>query len=59
MVSFTASSYTVNESGSQVEVCVELSGEAELAQPVQMRVTSFDGTATGSFVVMSVIIIRD
>ena len=59
MVSFTASSYMVNESDSQVEVCVELSGEAELAQPVQMRVTSFDGTATGSFEVMSVIIIRD
>ena len=59
MVSFTASSYTVNESGSQVEVCVELSGQTELAQPVQMRVTSFDGTATGSFVVMSVINIRD
>ena len=51
MVKFTASSYTVNEGASQVEVCVELSGQAELARAVQMRVTSNGGTATGSRVV--------
>ena len=54
MVKFTASSYTVNEGASQVEICTELSGQAELARPIQMRVTSNDGTATGSFVVKSI-----
>ena len=48
MVRFTASSYTVVEGTSQVQVCVELSGRAELARPVQIRVTSSDGTATGN-----------
>ena len=47
MVRFTALSYTVNEGASKVEVCVELSGQVELARPVQMRVKSNDGTATG------------
>ena len=51
MIKFTASSYTVNEGARQVEVCVELSGQAELARPIQMRVTSNDGTATGSLAV--------
>ena len=46
-VRFTALSYTVNEGASKVEVCVELLGQVELARPVQMRVTSNDGTATG------------
>ena len=46
MVRFTAFSYTVNEGASKVEVCVELLGQMELARPVQIRVTSNDGTAT-------------
>ena len=51
MVGFNASSYTVDEDANLVKVCVELSGMAELAQPVQMRVTSSkDGTATGNYV---------
>ena len=48
MVRFTASSYTVVEGASQVQVCVELLGRAELARPVQIRVTSSDKTATGN-----------
>lgn len=46
MVRFTALSYTINEGASKLEVCVELLGQVELARPVQMRVTSNDGTAT-------------
>ena len=53
MVRFDASVYVVNEDANQVEVCVRLSGIAELAQPIQMRVTSSkDGTATGNYVAM-------
>ena len=48
MVRFTASSYTVVEGASQVQVCVELLGRVELARPVQIRVTSSDKTATGN-----------
>ena len=52
-VGFDAPSYTVNEGANQVSVCVRLEGVAELAQPVQMRVTSSeDGTATGNSVAM-------
>ena len=51
LVGFNASSYTVDEDANQVQVCVRLVGTAELAQPVQMRVSSSkDGTATGDYV---------
>ena len=53
LVGFDAPSYTVDEGANQVKVCVRLSGTAELAQPVQMRVSSSkDGTATGNYVTM-------
>lgn len=48
MVRFTASSYTVVEGANQVNVCVEFSGQAELARPIQIRITSSDGSATGN-----------
>ena len=51
LVGFNASSYTVDEGANQVQVCVRLAGTAELARPVQMRVSnSKDGTATGNYV---------
>ena len=53
MVGFDAPIYVVNEDANQVKVCVRLSGIVELAQPIQMRVTSGkDGTATGNYVAM-------
>jgi len=53
MVGFDAPIYVVNEDANQVKVCVRLSGIVELAQPIQMRVTSSkDGTATGNYVAM-------
>ena len=53
MVGFDAPIYVVNEDANQVMVCVRLSGIVELAQPIQMRVTSSkDGTATGNYVAM-------
>ena len=53
MVGFNASSYTVDEGANQVQVCVRLAGMAELARPVQMRVSSSkSGTATGNYVAM-------
>ena len=55
-IGFAVSSYTVNEGDNQVQVCVQLSGVTELAQPVQMRVTSSDGTATGIYATMKVFI---
>ena len=49
LVGFNAPSYTVDEGANQVQVCVRLAGTAELARPVQMRVSnSKDGTATGT-----------
>lgn len=55
-IGFADSSYTVNEGDNQVQVCVQLSGVTELAQPVQMRVTSSDGTATSIYATMTVFI---
>ena len=57
LVGFNAPSYTVDEGANQVQVCVRLAGTAELARPIQMRVSSSkDGTATGNYVAMNVLI---
>jgi len=52
MVGFAYSSYSVNETFPEVEVCVQVSGAlfntTELGRPVLARISNQGGTATGA-----------